>query len=119
MLSAPEALDMVDALGDVAGRHELRLALGAAPVATLCVAFIAAFALVQDAVAFNDGEGAPSDNITHAGNAVLGATFGGGSRIPDGADSDEATDWVRNSDDDTPATGEAHNTPGAPNMVEP
>ncbi|HEY5701447.1 MAG TPA: ExeM/NucH family extracellular endonuclease, partial [Gammaproteobacteria bacterium] len=50
---------------------------------------------------------------------------GGASRIPDGFDTDSATDWVRNDFDlagipgftGTPVVGEAYNTPGAMNAV--
>jgi predicted extracellular nuclease len=65
--------------------------------------------------------------------AVLAAFYdgqpfapGGASRIPDGADTDAAADWVRNDFDGAglpsfpgveAAPGEAVNTPGAPNQV--
>lgn len=52
-------------------------------------------------------------------------TPGGASRIPDGYDTDAASDWVRNDYDlagiegfdGTPILGEAYNTPGATNVV--
>ncbi len=83
---------------------------------------------VVDAVAVNDGGGS---DLTY-GTPVLTAYYdglsyapGGASRIPDGYDTDAATDWVRNDFDlagipgfdGTIVEGEAYNTPGAPNMV--
>ena len=52
---------------------------------------------------------------------------GGASRIPDGFDTDTASDWVRNDFDlaeipgqaGTISVGEAYNTPGAPNESDP
>jgi hypothetical protein len=73
--------------------------------------------------------------VTYAGAAVLApghdavnVTVGGASRMPDGADSDSASDWVRNDFDGAglpccaaaaATTGEAMNTPGASNAVAP
>ena len=64
---------------------------------------------------------------TTYGLPVLG-DVGGASRIPDGADTDGADDWVANDvtgdglpggcDQGTADTGEALNTPGAPNTVQ-
>lgn len=84
-----------------------------------------------DAVAIFDGVPA-MDNTdrTYAGNSVLNKTldngqptaFGGASRIPDGTDTDAAADWTSNTpnfDNSGIATGEARNTPGAVNTVEP
>jgi len=67
--------------------------------------------------------------------AVLGPNYdglspfapGGASRIPDGFDTDSASDWVRNDFDlagisgypGTPELGEAYNTPGDPNLLVP
>jgi predicted extracellular nuclease len=83
---------------------------------------------IVDAVAVNDGGGT---DLTY-GTPVLTAYYddlayapGGASRIPDGYDTDLATDWVRNDYDlagipgfDGSITlGEAYNTPGASNMV--
>ncbi len=83
---------------------------------------------VVDAVAVNDGD---AGDVTY-GVPVLGVSYdgmsfapGGASRIPDGFDTDAATDWVRNDFDlagipgftGTPVVGEAINTPGAPNEV--
>jgi predicted extracellular nuclease len=83
---------------------------------------------IVDAVAVNDGG---AGDLTY-GVPVLGVAYdgqpfapGGASRIPDGADSDTATDWVRNDFDlagipgfaGTPVAGEALNTPGAPNQA--
>jgi uncharacterized protein len=80
-----------------------------------------------DAVAVND---AGSADLTYAGDAVLTRTWdgansvvGGASRIPDGTDTDQPADWVRNLDNaagltcenGAPDAGEAQNTPGAPN----
>lgn len=85
------------------------------------------WAAIEDAVAINDGG---AGDLTYAGAAVLGAGYdglpfvpGGASRLPEGADSDTAGDWVRNDFDragipgitGTPAAGEALNTPGAAN----
>ncbi len=83
---------------------------------------------VIDAVAVNDGG---SGDITY-GSPVLGVSYdgmsfapGGASRIPDGFDTDAATDWIRNDfdlagipgNDGTPVLGEAYNTPGALNAA--
>ena len=82
-----------------------------------------------DAVAIDDGD--PSD-FAYAGAAVLAESFdggtsqvGGASRIPDGTDTDQPADWVRNLDNaaglscenGAPGAGEAQNTPGAPNQI--
>jgi hypothetical protein len=84
---------------------------------------------IVDSVAVNDGG---TGDLTYGGAPVLavsydGAPFapGGASRIPDGADTDTAADWVRNDFDlaglpdrtGTPEPGEALNTPGAPNAT--
>ncbi|MBX0328304.1 ExeM/NucH family extracellular endonuclease [Oscillochloris sp. ZM17-4] len=81
---------------------------------------------IVDSVAVNDGG---ASDLTY-GAPVLGVAYdgaayapGGASRIPDGADSESASDWVRNDFDlagiagfaGTPAVGEALNTPGAAN----
>lgn len=83
---------------------------------------------IADSVAVNDGG---AGDFTY-GTPVLTAYYdglpyapGGASRIPDGLDTDAATDWVRNDFDlagipgfdGTPIVGEAYNTPGAPNQV--
>lgn len=84
---------------------------------------------VVDAVAVTDGG---SGDLTY-GIPVLGPNYdglssfapGGASRIPDGFDTDSATDWVRNDFDlagipgfsGTPIVGEALNTPGAMNEL--
>jgi predicted extracellular nuclease len=84
---------------------------------------------VVDAVAVNDGG---SGDLTY-GVPVLGPNYdgvssyapGGASRIPDGLDTDAASDWVRNDFDlfgipgfpGSPALGEAENTPGAANVA--
>jgi predicted extracellular nuclease len=83
---------------------------------------------IVDAVAVNDGG---AGDLTY-GTPTLGVAYdglsfapGGASRIPDGFDTDSATDWVRNDFDlagipgfdGTPIVGEAYNTPGAPNQV--
>ena len=83
---------------------------------------------VVDAVAVNDGGvGDLTYGIPVLGVAYDGLAFapGGASRIPDGADTDTAADWVRNDFDlagipgfpGTPEEGEALNTPGAPNAL--
>ncbi len=84
---------------------------------------------VVDAVAVNDGG---AGDLTY-GVPALGPNYdgvsrfapGGASRIPDGFDTDAASDWVRNDFDlagipgfaGTIGVGEAYNTPGAPNEV--
>ena len=85
---------------------------------------------VVDAVAVRDGD---AGDLAYGG-VVLGVAYdglsfdpGGASRIPDGADTDAPTDWVRNDFDlagyngtpGTPAFGEAFNTPGAVNGAVP
>ncbi len=83
---------------------------------------------IVDAVAVNDGGGS---NLTYGVPALtvyydgLAYAPGGASRIPDGYDTDAATDWVRNDFDlggiegypGSLVEGEAYNTPGAPNMI--
>jgi hypothetical protein len=87
---------------------------------------------VDDAIAITDGD---ASDLTYAGDATLapsfdGSTFrvGGASRIPDGQDSGSAADWRRNDFDGaglsccgsaTPAAGEAINTPGVANAMQP
>ncbi|HSF80329.1 MAG TPA: ExeM/NucH family extracellular endonuclease [Anaerolineales bacterium] len=84
---------------------------------------------IVDAVSVNDGG---SGDLTY-GVPALGPNYdgvssfapGGASRLPDGFDTDAATDWVRNDFDlagipgypGTIVLGEAYNTPGAPNAV--
>ena len=84
---------------------------------------------VVDAVAVNDGG---TGDLTY-GVPVLSPNYdgissfapGGASRIPDGFDTDVASDWVRNDFDlagipgfsGTAIIGEAYNTPGAANEV--
>ena len=84
---------------------------------------------IVDSVAVNDGG---SGDLTY-GVPALGPNYdgvssfapGGASRIPDGFDTDAASDWVRNDFDlagipgfdGTPTVGEAYNTPGEPNQV--
>jgi hypothetical protein len=89
-----------------------------------------AWSEVVDAVSIYDQKPA-SDNtdLHYAGNAVLLKTgngdptaFGGASRIPDGMDTDAASDWVSNApnfDNSGIVSGQARNTPGATNSVEP
>ena len=86
---------------------------------------------VVDDVAVDTGE---TGTLTYS-SSVLGPNFdglssfapGGASRIPDGTDTDTASDWVRNDFDlagieghstTTLDDGEALNTPGAPNSTE-
>ena len=81
-----------------------------------------------DSVAVNDGG---AGDITYGGPA-LGVSYdglsfapGGASRIPDGFDTEAASDWARNDFDlagitgftGTPVVGEALNTPGATNEL--
>jgi predicted extracellular nuclease len=75
-------------------------------------------------------DGGASDR-TYSGVTLIpnfdgaGVTVGGASRIPDGTDTGNATDWVRNDFDGegipglpgSPDPGEALNTPGAPNEL--
>ena len=84
---------------------------------------------VADSVSVYDGG---TDDRAY-GTPVLGPNYdgvssfapGGASRIPDGLDTDAATDWVRNDFDlagipgytGSIVEGEAYNTPGAPNAV--
>jgi len=83
---------------------------------------------ILDAVAVNDGG---STDLTY-GDPVLGVAYdglsfapGGASRIPDGYDTDAASDWVRNDFDLAGIDGytgtiglhEAYNTPGATNVA--
>ena len=84
---------------------------------------------VVDAVSVNDGG---SGDLTY-GVPALGPNYdgvstfapGGASRLPDGFDTDAATDWVRNDFDlagisgysGSISLGEAYNTPGAANEV--
>lgn len=84
---------------------------------------------IVDAVSVNDGG---ASDLTY-GVPALGQNYdgvssfapGGASRIPDGFDTDAASDWVRNDFDlagipgfaGTITVGEAYNTPGAPNEI--
>ncbi len=81
-----------------------------------------------DSVAVNDGgAGDVTYGVPTLGVAYDGLPYapGGASRIPDGFDTDAATDWVRNDFDlagipgyaGTPIVGEAYNTPGATNEI--
>jgi len=84
-----------------------------------------------DSVAIDDAETTPIDDFAYAGPELValydGLPYapGGASRIPDGFDTDAATDWVRNDFDlagiqgydGTPIYGEAYNTPGAFNQI--
>lgn len=85
---------------------------------------------VVDAVAVNDGTAAADKTY---GGVTLGVAYdglsfapGGASRIPDGTDTDAATDWVRNDFElagipgqpGDLVDGEAVNTPGADNTTE-
>lgn len=81
---------------------------------------------VVDAVAVNDGGASDlAYGVPVLGVAYDGAAYapGGASRIPDGFDTDAASDWVRNDFDlagipgyaGTIVLGEAYNTPGALN----
>jgi len=83
---------------------------------------------ITDGVSVNDGG---AGDITY-GIPTLGVSYdglpyapGGASRIPDGYDTDTATDWVRNDFDlagipgypGSITLGEAYNTPGASNEI--
>ncbi len=84
---------------------------------------------IVDAVAVNDGTagdlfyGVPALGPNYDGLSSFAP--GGASRIPDGFDTDAASDWVRNDFDlagipgfpGTIVLGEAYNTPGAPNEI--
>lgn len=85
---------------------------------------------IVDSVAVHDGD---ADDLIYT-TPVLGVAYdglpyapGGASRIPDGFDTDAATDWVRNDFDlagiqgydGTPIYGEAYNTPGELNELVP
>ncbi len=83
---------------------------------------------IVDSVGINDGgAGDLTYGVPELAGGFDGASFtpGGASRIPDGTDTDAATDWVRNDfdgagisalDPGTPESGEALNTPGATNQ---
>lgn len=87
------------------------------------------WAEIVDSIAVDDGG---AGDVTY-GVPVLGPNYdglssfapGGASRIPDGFDTDAATDWVRNDFDlagipgftGSLIVGEAYNTPGAPNAI--
>ena len=84
---------------------------------------------IVDSVAVHDGG---ADDLTYT-TPVLGVNYdglsnfapGGASRIPDGFDTNAATDWVRNDFDlagipgytGSPVAGEAYNTPGELNQI--
>jgi len=84
--------------------------------------------IVDDVAVFDGG----STDLTYSA-VTLGPNYdgvssfapGGASRIPDGLDTDSATDWVRNDFSlfgipgfpGSPAVGEAENTPGAANVA--
>lgn len=83
---------------------------------------------IIDSVAVNDGgAGDVTYGVPTLGVAYDGLSFapGGASRIPDGFDTESATNWVRNDFDlagitgftGTPIVGEALNTPGALNAL--
>jgi hypothetical protein len=91
------------------------------------------WASVVDAVAVTDSaEGAVTYGFPTLPSVVDGENMfavGGASRIPDGMDTDEASDWVSNDfngaglpdgmfSEVIAPTGMAINTPGAPNMVQ-
>ncbi|MCG8491764.1 MAG: hypothetical protein MI743_09140, partial [Sneathiellales bacterium] len=89
----------------------------------------APWTIVVDSVAVNDGG---ASDITYSSTVLSGGfdgvsfTPGGASRIPDGTDTDSASDWVRNDfdlagiqgDGSTLDDGEALNTPGAENATD-
>jgi hypothetical protein len=69
---------------------------------------------IVDAVAFDDESGG---DAFYAGLSVVPGDVGGGSRIPNGTDTDAASDWKPNvfNPATTPAAGEAFHTRGAVN----
>ena len=83
---------------------------------------------IANSVAVNDGDtgdvtyGVPALGVSYDG---LSYAPGGASRIPDGFDTESASDWVRNDFDlagipgsvGSITLGEAYNTPGAPNEI--
>jgi hypothetical protein len=85
--------------------------------------------LLDSVAVYDDGAG----DKTYSGVVLyeyydgLAYAPGGASRIPDGYDTDQTTDWIRNDFDlfgipgytGSPAQGEAVNTPGSPNQVVP
>lgn len=83
--------------------------------------------LVDDVTVTDGDAGDGFYSTTVLGPNYDGVSFtpGGASRIPDGADTDSAADWVRNDFDGaglpgftgTPDAGEAINTPGASNQA--
>lgn len=88
------------------------------------------WARLVDGVGVDDGgtsDHAYSDPILTGDFDGVGFTPGGASRIPNGADTDTISDWVRNDFDGeglpgfvgTPDAGEALNTPGAENAAVP
>jgi len=84
---------------------------------------------IEDSVAVNDGGvgdftyGTPSLGPNYDG--ISNFAPGGASRFPDGLDTEDASNWVRNDFDlagipgfpGTIILGEAYNTPGAPNEI--
>ncbi|MCX2681012.1 endonuclease [Galbibacter sp. EGI 63066] len=84
---------------------------------------------IVDEVGVNDsgaGDFNYTETVLFAGFDGVTFTVGGASRIPDGTDSDSASDWVRNNfngaglpdfPDAEASIGEALNTPGATNEV--
>lgn len=91
---------------------------------------------ILDSVALDDGNGNPQNpDVFHSSvilppNPSTGLIVSGASRIPDGTDTDSPDDWVQNDRDGSglpcsscmsamAESGEANNTPGAPNTVEP
>lgn len=85
---------------------------------------------ILDSVAVTDGGAGDmtySDAVLYAYYDGLAYAPGGASRIPDGYDTNQATDWIRNDFDlfgipgyiGTPVLGEAVNTPGSPNELVP
>jgi hypothetical protein len=72
--------------------------------------------VIVDAVAFDDESGG---DVFYAGLAVVPGNVGGASRIPNGVDTNAASDWTPNVFNmaNTPAGGEAFNTRGLPNTA--
>ena len=74
------------------------------------------WAAIADGVAVR---GSGSSDATYDATVLSNGTFpaGGASRIPDGADTDSASDWVLHAFDGTPTNGRSDRTPGQPNQL--
>ncbi|SDM20690.1 Por secretion system C-terminal sorting domain-containing protein [Catalinimonas alkaloidigena] len=80
-----------------------------------------------DGIAVNDGGAGDQTYAVTLNVGYDGLSFapGGASRLPNGTDTDQTSDWTRNDFDlagidgyeGSPVPGEAYNTPGAPNQA--